>query len=543
MGWKKHFDLARHLPAIACAQLRRLRARAALATAAVLALGACGLPPPSATASESISAAASASTRLALSAQQLRSQAHAPDDQSGIYTLTNAQEAFAARGLLAREAERTLDVQYYIWRNDKTGNLLLHELLMAADRGVRVRLLLDDGGTAGLDDALVALHQHPQIEVRLFNPFVLRSWLKPLGYVTEFSRTNRRMHNKSLSADGQASIVGGRNVGNEYFGATDGVLFSDLDVLAIGPVVQAIEQDFDRYWNNMAAYPVDHIASPSPTLTLDALRAQGAALAQSAAAQDYQQALIQTPLVQHLLQAQLPMEWAPTHLVSDPPEKIQSQAKAHTLIGEQLRHALGTPMQSLDLVSPYFVPTQEGADAFIQLRQQGLRVRILTNALEATDVAIVHSGYIPYRQPLLRAGVELFEMRGQAPSYADEEERLKLAFSQLGSSGSSLHAKTFAVDGQRAFVGSFNFDPRSMHLNTEMGLMIESPALAQQISQTFETTVPARAYRLSLSDAGQLRWHSGVGDPPPVYETEPQTRWYQRWLLWFLSMLPLEWML
>lgn len=520
--------------------------RWALTAVVALNLNACGLPNSIHTTgadSHAIAPQLSAQTRLGQAYRQLHARAQAAVQQSGIHALNNPQEAFAARGLLARAAEQTLDVQYYIWRNDKTGLLLLHELLVAADRGVRVRLLLDDGGTTGLDAELLALHHHPHAEVRLFNPFVQRGWLKPIGYVTDFSRTNRRMHNKSFSADGQASIVGGRNVGNEYFGATDGVLFADLDVLVIGPVVQDIEQDFDRYWNNIAAYPVDQVVRGAAPRALDELRTSGTALAQSPAAQDYQEALQATAFVQHLLQAQLPMEWAKASLVSDPPEKIQGTAPANQQIGPQLERALGNPKQSLDLVSPYFVPTQAGVDAFTQMRTQGLRVRVLTNALEATDVAIVHSGYAKYRKPLLQAGVQLYEMRGQTPDYADDAERLKLNFAELGSSSSSLHAKTFAVDGLRVFVGSFNFDPRSMHLNTEMGLMIESPGMAQQVSHSFDQYIPSRAFRLSLTDEGQLRWHSGVGNPPPEYQTEPQTRWYQRWLLWFLGKLPIEWLL
>jgi cardiolipin synthase C len=509
----------------------------------LLFLGGCQLPPPAPVSEmrQAITPEAALATRLGQAQIQLRAQAQAQPQTSGIYAIKDPQEAFAARGLLARAAEQTLDVQYYIWRHDKTGLLLLHELLMAADRGVRVRLLLDDGGTAGLDAQLHALSTHPHIEVRLFNPFVLRNWLKPLGYVTEFSRTNRRMHNKSFSADGQASIVGGRNVGNEYFGATDGVLFADLDVLALGPVVQDIEEDFDRYWNNVAAYPAELIARPDPAMDLNALRTAGQTLAQSPAAQDYQQALQATPMVQHLLQAQLPMEWAVAHLVSDPPEKIQAEADKQTLIGEQLRRALGTPTQSLDLVSPYFVPTQAGVQAFAELRQQGLHVRILTNALEATDVAIVHSGYAKYRKPLLQEGVQLYEMRRHAPDAAQATKPFKLT--ELGSSGSSLHAKTFAVDGQRVFVGSFNFDPRSMQLNTEMGLMIESPALTQQISHSFEQLIPSHSYRVSLTDQGQLRWRTGTGAATTEYLIEPKSTWYQRWMLRFLGWLPIEWLL
>lgn len=215
--------------------------------------------------------------------------------------------------------------------------------------------------------------------------------------------------------------------------------------------------------------------------------------------------------MQHLLQAQLPMDWAVAHLVSDPPEKILGQAPSTALIGEQLRRAIGTPTQSLDLVSPYFVPTAAGVQAFAQLRAQGLRVRILTNALEATDVAIVHSGYAKYRKPLLQAGIALYEKRGAPPDYAKDGDRLRRQLTALGSSGSSLHAKTFAVDGQRAFVGSFNFDPRSLQLNPEMGLMIESPRLAQQTSHSFDQTIPALAYRVSLNAQGQRRRQSRAG--------------------------------
>lgn len=284
--------------------------------------------------------------------EQMRARDRADDSDSGIYALTDAQEAFAARALLARAAQHSLDVQYYIWRADKTGRVLLNELLMAADRGVQVRLLLDDLGTAGLDAELLALNAHPHVQVRLFNPFVLRGSFKLLGFVTEFNRTNRRMHNKSWTADRQASIVGGRNVGNEYFGATDGILFSDLDVITLGPVVQDIAQDFERYWRNAAAYPVEQVVTRAHDLSLEGLRKQGQTLMQAPASMEYRQAIASTPFVQQMLVTTLPLEWAKAHLVSDPPEKIQAQAQTDALIGEQMLRAIGTPQRSLDLVSP-----------------------------------------------------------------------------------------------------------------------------------------------------------------------------------------------
>ena len=508
-----------------------------------LLLTGCGLPPlHNRSTSQGLDVAETASTPLGQGAAALRQRAGATENLTGIYALLDAHEAFAARALLARMAERSLDVQYYIWRGDTTGQLLAHELILAADRGVRVRLLLDDGGTAGLDETLLALDSHPQIEVRLFNPFVLR-WPKPLGYVTDFSRLNRRMHNKSFTADNQASIVGGRNVGNEYFGATNGVLFADLDLLTVGAVAQDVTSDFDRYWASSSSYPVTHIVTHPTTLSLDALRTQGNALLDSPQALDYRKAITQTPFIQHLVQAQLPLQWVPARLVSDDPAKAQGKARKRPLIGAQIRHALGDPKQSLDVVSPYFVPTKEGVAALAELRAQGVQLRVLTNSVQATDVLLVHAGYAKYRKSLLRHGVQLYELRQIAPDDAPESDKQKFSYLSLGSSGSSLHAKTMSVDGQRVFVGSFNLDPRSAALNTEMGIVVESPALAQQMEQAFATQIPAMSYRLDLDAQGHIRWHSGVGNPPPVYTQEPDMGLLRRLLLWLVGVLPVEWLL
>jgi putative cardiolipin synthase len=503
----------------------------------------CGLPPlEGRPTSHALDEALATQTPLGKGIAALRARASAADGDSGHYALFNAREAFAARALLARAAQQTLDVQYYIWRADKTGQLLLRECLLAADRGVRVRMLLDDAGTAGLDHTLLALHSHPHIEVRLFNPFVVR-WPKGLGYATEFSRLNRRMHNKSFTADNQATIVGGRNVGNEYFGATDGVLFADLDLLTVGPVVQDVSRDFDRYWASASAYPVDAIVTRPPATTLDALRTEGDALLASAEAQDFRHAIQQTPFIQNLVAAQLPVHWARARLVSDDPAKALNQADERQLIGMQIVRALGTPKRSLDIVSPYFVPTDEGVEALTTLTQAQVRVRVLTNSVQATDVVVVHAGYAKYREPLLRHGVELFELRKSTPDYADDTEKKKWGLAVLGSSGSSLHAKTMAVDGERIFVGSFNFDPRSAALNTEMGMVLESPALAHQLQDSFRDRIPATSYRVTRNAEGQLQWHSGVGQPPPVYDAEPDMGWVRRFLVWAVGVLPVEWLL
>ena len=267
-----------------------------------LLLGGCSLPPlPERPASQAFAPERTAQTRLG---QAVGPQAAQHPGATGIHTLADPLEAFAARMLLALAAERSLDVQYYIWHGDQTGTLLLQALVDAAERGVRVRLLLDDGGTAGLDRTLAGLAQHPRIEVRLFNPFVLR-WPKPLGYVTDFSRANRRMHNKSFTADNQASIVGGRNVGDAYFGATDGVLFSDLDVLAMGPIVPEVSADFDRYWASASAWPVQAILPAVDDAALAELAQRAKAVQASPAASAYIAAVRETHFISELLAQRL----------------------------------------------------------------------------------------------------------------------------------------------------------------------------------------------------------------------------------------------
>src|SRR5262249_11784328 len=266
---------------------------------------------------------------------------------SGIHPLRDAREAFAARALLADAAERSLDVQYYIWRKDLTGTLLFERLLAAADRGVRVRLLLDDNNTPGLDATLGALDSHPNIEVRLFNPFVLRK-PRALGYAMDFRRLNRRMHNKSFTADNQATIVGGRNVGDEYFGATHGVLFADLDVLAIGPVVQQVSSAFDSYWASGSSYPVDRLLPPALPERLAQITEEARRIERSPEAAAYFNALRDCCLVADLARATLEFEWAATRVICDDPAKGLGLAAPGSLVYQQLEKALGEPTSELN---------------------------------------------------------------------------------------------------------------------------------------------------------------------------------------------------
>jgi putative cardiolipin synthase len=400
---------------------------------------------------------------------------------------------------------------------------------------VRVRLLLDDNNTAGLDPLLAALDREPNLEVRLFNPFAMRRW-RGLGYLTDFSRLNRRMHNKSFTADGQATIVGGRNVGDEYFGAAGDMLFVDLDVLAIGPVVRDVAQDFDRYWNSASAYPVAALVdAPEPS---GALAERAAARRGQPGAKRYLEALATSPFVEQLVQRRLPLEWSVSRLVSDDPAKVLGQAAPEDRMAVGLRKLLGEPKRQLDLVSPYFVPSKDTAQVLGDIARAGVQVRVLTNSLEATDVAAVHAGYAKWRRELLQAGVSLFELRRNWGAGLPQRGK-----GRFGSSASSLHAKTFGVDGRAVYIGSFNLDRRSIDLNTEMGLVIDSAALAGQLDRTLDESIPETAYEVRLDADGKLYWLERTGTRIRRHDQEPGTSAWQRAGVRLLSVLPIDWLL
>lgn len=463
--------------------------------------------------------------------------AHA--DKSGIVPLREGRDAFAARSLLADAAERTLDVQYYIWHNDISGGLLFDALRRAAHRGVRVRLLLDDNNTYGLDATLASLDAHANIEVRLFNPFVHRRW-RLLDYLTDFARLNRRMHNKSFTADAQVTIVGGRNVGDEYFDAGHDVMFVDLDVLAIGPVVGDVSRDFDRYWHSESSYPVGRVLRSGHAGATDASPTITAHLQSDSDALKYTQAIARQPFVRDVLAGTLAFEWATTTMVSDDPAKGLGRVGDDTLVFTRLKALLDVASAELKIVSPYFVPGAVGVAYLSELVRRGVNVAVLTNALEATDVAAVHAGYAKRRVPLLQAGVALFELKRGASAPARSSRRRT---GSVGSSGSSLHAKTFAIDNERVFVGSFNFDPRSARLNTELGFIIDSPVLAGHIAEVFAVRVPDRAYRVELGERGRLEWEERSDHETIAHEDEPRTGWWQRFGVSLLATLPIEWLL
>lgn len=465
--------------------------------------------------------------------------ARAHPGQTGIHPLVNPRDAFAARGLLAAAAERSIDAQYYIWHGDAVGVLLFEALWQAAERGVRVRLLLDDANTSGLDPTIAALDAHPNIEVRLYNPFLQRG-SRLAGYLTDFTRLNRRMHNKSFTIDNQITVVGGRNVGNEYFAAGSGVVFADLDVVAVGSAVPEVSKQFDLYWNSASAYPAAAFVAPAGADAAAQLIARFGATRADKESIEYLEAVRDTPLVRDILERRLAFEWATARLAHDDPAKtLDAEGRVDLLLFPELVRMFGAPEASVDLVSPYFVPGDGGTAALVALAGRGIRVRILTNSLAASDVGVVHAGYAKRRRDLLKAGVQLFELK---PKAVQESRDAGMGYGSGSSSG--LHAKTFAVDRSRIFVGSFNFDQRSARLNTEMGLVIESPSLARSLADSFDSTIPHVAYEVRLAlDGDGLEWIERSPAGEKRHTTEPGTTALRRLGVGAMSILPIEWLL
>ena len=494
------------------------------------------LPPPQGR-TETSALADTAGTHLGRNASALTS---AHPGVSGIHKLPEPHDAFAARMLLAENAEKSLDAQYFIWNGDQVGYLLWEALWKAAERGVRVRLLLDDANTLGNDETISALDAHPNIEVRLYNPFTQRA-SRGLAYLTDFGRLNRRMHNKSFTADNQMAVVGGRNIANEYFGAGEGIGFADLDVVVIGPVVKEVSREFDLYWNSASSYPADGFVGPGAADASRQLRERFAQTRTDPLAAAYLDAVRQAKLIDSLRDRSLQIEWASASVIHDNPAKtLDKQERTDVLLLPELMKALGRPEKSLDIVSPYFVPGDGGTAALSEIARRGVRVRILTNSLAASDESVVHAGYMKRRRDLLDAGVELWELK---PSATGESLEVRGRFGAAKVAG--LHAKTYAVDRRRIFVGSFNFDQRSAKLNTEMGTVIDSARFAEDLGRTLDNDVRELAYRVVLGPDGRsLQWIERTpSGQERRYDVDPETTFSKRLGVGLLSNLPIDWLL
>jgi putative cardiolipin synthase len=407
-------------------------------------------------------------------------------------------------------AERSLDLQYYIWHGDQTGKQLTEHILAAADRGVRVRVLLDDVGSSAKDESLLALDGHPNIEVRLYNPITLRG-ARVLGSLLDFPRTTRRMHNKSLTADNQVTICGGRNIGDEYFGADEALDFADLDALAVGPVVREVSASFDVFWNSAAAYPITTInRRPVAPGALEKFRGHLSGE--------------ETQFVQRLRNGELPFDWCKAWVVYDSPTKVESLPAVEERLLGQLRPTVAGTKQELVIVSPYAVPGRKGLEFFREMRRRGVRVILVTNSLASTDTVAVHAGYSRYRKELLRMGVELYELKPSANA----------------THTASLHAKSFAFDRRALFIGSFNLDPRSANLNTEMGVVFESPELSGPMIERLMVRLDQIAWRVEVvpgpDHTTRLNWVSNDGRET----VEPGCSFGRRFTVAVVGWLPVE---
>ncbi len=454
----------------------------------------------------------------------------ASGNASGVRLLASGLEAFVSRAALAETAERSIDMQYYVVAQDATATLLLYRTLLAAQRGVRVRLLLDDIGAAGRDFDLATLAAHPNVQIRIFNPFLQR-W--PFGvsrlfeFIGDSDRLNRRMHNKLWIADNAVAVIGGRNLGDAYFGAWgegDFADFADLDVLSAGPVVAQASASFDEYWNSEWAVPISAFIGDAPSRAeLEDVVSGLAAHAAHFRETEYAKALRSAELGRELREGRVPFTAAHAWAVYDPPGKLDKTAPADTgRILAALRPLVEAAKHEVILVTPYLIPSARGIDLLCALTRRGVDVRVLTNSLASTDVPAVHSGYARYRPRLLACGVHLHELR------RDPTRRTRSGLS----SGASLHAKAVAVDRKVVIVGSMNLDPRSRLSNTEIAVTIESPELGEQLAAMFqEATALDQAYDVRLSEPGNpnspLTWLGREGEREVRYTDEPGASWWR----------------
>lgn len=457
-------------------------------------------------------------------------------------SLDDAFMSIASRLYLISQAQHNLDLQYYIWEDDSIGHLMLAELLKAADRGVKVRLLIDDQNGTKLDAALKQLANHPNFEIKLFNPYKFRK-LRVIDYVFRLKSVNHRMHNKLIVADGAIAVTGGRNISREYFEASENFQFTDMDILFYGTAVQHANTVFDDFWNDDLSYSATQLLGEGSAEQLSKLRQH---YELTALQQDQLRKRIELAakeISQHLKDR--PINWAKAHFVADSPNKIRGTASKEQLIYRQMSNIMGQPKDHLELVSAYFVPTRKGTDYLASLVTKDIQVRVLTNSFLANDVPLVHAFYSKYRPDLLKIGVKLYEFK----PYIERSKRTWYevvtgnVIPAKGKNTSSLHAKFFDVD-QMVFIGSFNFDPRSANLNTEVGLVVESDALQKQITTSLDHYLPRIAYELKLNSKGEVIWLDHQKDGSSIeYSHDPETTKFQRFTMKAVSYLPIEWMM
>ena len=464
-------------------------------------------------------------------ARAVRSLGDPGDGRSGVRLIGNGEEAFASRLALAAAAEKTIDAQYYLLHNDLTGQIFAWSLLEAADRGVRVRLLLDDMDTEGYDAATAALDAHENIEIRLFNPFWRDQSLLTAG-LTDFKRINRRMHNKSMTADNAITIVGGRNIGDEYFLAKREMNYSDLDVLAAGPVVDEVSKNFDDYWNSKFAVPASAVVGEPEGFTLTEARERLKAIMGDARETEYA-TVVRKAAEENFTQSTLSLNWVPARMYSDPPSKAAGEDNDEEILASQLARYFAGATSKVEIISAYFVPRKRGTAWLQELEARGVEVSVVTNSLASNDVKPVYAHYAKDRRALLEGGIELYELRPDA----DREQRRGVNW---GQSQSGLHTKAFTIDGRYLFVGSFNWDPRSVNINTEMGILIDSAEFTASASKALREVLEAETFAVRLEEDDRISWTQTDPDGTRrIYYYEPTGSPWDHFVAKFYRILPI----
>ena len=460
-------------------------------------------------------------------------------NQSGFYLLSDNTDAFVARLALTTMAEKTLDIQYYMMHNDASGQYLAYEILSSADRGVHVRILVDDINLPGSDNHLKILSQHENIEIRIFNALAHRDWFKNIELVINLKHAGRRMHNKTFVTDNTYAIIGGRNIGDEYFDARHGRNFVDLDLLCTGPIVDDITLSFNDYWSSPLSTPVENLSKVKVVKNqLRRIRDKLKDRWRLSKNTDYFRSLQHSDIGRKIIDKKVPFIQAKASLFYDIPEKICSTpSDKSAYLNAQITPYLEQSENELLIVSPYFVPGTRGSSWFRNKQRQGVNINILTNSLAATDVSAVHAGYKKYRRELIDAGINLFELKIAPRSLLSKTRQFI-----RGSSRASLHAKYMIIDQHYVFIGSANLDPRSRSLNTEIGILIDSDALAWQATQLFsKATSLKNSYKiLTASQNNELLWLTEEKDEEVLYHHEPEVSFLKKLSVYILGLLPIE---
>jgi putative cardiolipin synthase len=522
---------------------RRISACAALVLTAAFAAGCASLPGAN---YPRVSSAALANPEDTVLGAKFAPAVRLHGGNSGFRILTAGVDGFLTRVQMIQSAQKSLDLQYFIFRGDETGRLLTDSLVRAADRGVRIRVLVDDGDTVPGDDQIAALDAHPSLEVRIFNPFAYRGHIRAiraLEFLFNAGRLDYRMHNKLLVVDNSVALVGGRNIGNQYFQMDPRSQFADDDVFSAGPIAAQLSATFDEYWNSGLAIPIKALGNSARTGDLAQHRTAGRRSREmqplESGGPDYVALIAAGEPYAGMVSGRLPLIWAPAVVVCDSPhkQKVVSGAAAGRLMERAVAEAARGVKSELLMVTPYFIPSADEMQVLTDLRAHQVKVRVLTNSLQSAPGLVAQSGYMKFRFSLLNEGVELHEARALLGNAHGSGQT-----NRISSYGTyALHAKIFVFDRRQVFMGSMNFDQRSKRLNTEIGLIIDSPDLAQQTALRFEGMVqPENAYSVQLRDQRHLVWETQEGGKTVRYDREPARGEGQRLQVGFLSFLPLD---